>query len=166
MFFYYLCVTVTPIILLLFSLGVLVIQLFRSFQIVSAEPYRPGLHSFPSYHCMNTCVYFGQRDGVLVEKSCLTLYDCGLQPASLLCPWDFPSMNTGVGCQFLLQEIFRPKDQTHISCVSCFAGRFFTTGPPGQPLFGNRCQQNHLISHSTGNKCHTYIGTQRNVQRE
>ena len=28
----------------------------------------------------------------------------GLQPARLLCPWDFPGKNTGVGCHFLLQE--------------------------------------------------------------
>ena len=28
-----------------------------------------------------------------------------LQPARLLCPWDFPGKNTGVGCHFLLQEI-------------------------------------------------------------
>ena len=26
----------------------------------------------------------------------------GLQPTSLLCPWDFQSKNTGVGCHFLL----------------------------------------------------------------
>ena len=30
----------------------------------------------------------------------------GLQPARLLCPWDFPDRNTGVGCHFLLQGIF------------------------------------------------------------
>ena len=30
----------------------------------------------------------------------------GLQPTRLLCPWDFPSRNTGVGCHFLLQGIF------------------------------------------------------------
>ena len=24
----------------------------------------------------------------------------------LLCPWDFPAKNTGVGCHFLLQGIF------------------------------------------------------------
>ena len=30
----------------------------------------------------------------------------GLQPARLLCPWDFPGNNTGVGCHFLLQGIF------------------------------------------------------------
>ena len=30
----------------------------------------------------------------------------GLQPARLLCPWDFPGKHTGVGCHFLLQGIF------------------------------------------------------------
>ena len=30
----------------------------------------------------------------------------GLQPARLLCAWDFPGKNTGVGCHFLLQGIF------------------------------------------------------------
>ena len=27
----------------------------------------------------------------------------GTQPTRLLCPWDFPGKNTGVGCHFLLQ---------------------------------------------------------------
>ena len=30
----------------------------------------------------------------------------GLYPTRLLCPWDFPGKNTGVGCHFLLQGIF------------------------------------------------------------
>ena len=30
----------------------------------------------------------------------------GLQPARLLCPWDFPGKNAGVGCHFLIQGIF------------------------------------------------------------
>ena len=30
----------------------------------------------------------------------------GLQPTSLLHPWDFPGKSTGVGCHFLLQGIF------------------------------------------------------------
>ena len=29
----------------------------------------------------------------------------GLQPTRLFSPWDFPGMNTGVGCRFLLQSI-------------------------------------------------------------
>ena len=30
----------------------------------------------------------------------------GLWPTRLLCPWDSPGKSTGVGCHFLLQEIF------------------------------------------------------------
>ena len=32
--------------------------------------------------------------------------DIGLQTTKLLCPWDSPGKNTGVGCHFLLQGIF------------------------------------------------------------
>ena len=35
-----------------------------------------------------------------------SLHSCRLQPASLLCPWDFPGKNTGVGCYALLKRIF------------------------------------------------------------
>ena len=30
----------------------------------------------------------------------------GLWPTRLLCPWESPGKNTGVGCHFLLQGIF------------------------------------------------------------
>ena len=43
----------------------------------------------------------------LVIKSCPTLcelMDCS--PPRLVCPWDFPSKNTGVGFHVFLQEIF------------------------------------------------------------
>ena len=30
----------------------------------------------------------------------------GLYPPRLLCPWNFPGNNPGVGCHFLLQGIF------------------------------------------------------------
>ena len=40
---------------------------------------------------------------VVVTQSCLTLRDPrGLQPARLLCPWNSPGKNTGVGCHALL----------------------------------------------------------------
>ena len=42
-----------------------------------------------------------------VTKLCPTLLrPPGLYPTRLLCPWNFPGKNTGVGCHFLLQEIF------------------------------------------------------------
>ena len=40
---------------------------------------------------------------------CLWVLSCArlfVNPARLLCPWDFPGKNTGVGCHFLLQGIF------------------------------------------------------------
>ena len=41
-----------------------------------------------------------------VAKFCLFEIH-GMQPATrLLSPWDFPCKSTGVGCHFLLQEIF------------------------------------------------------------
>ena len=60
----------------------------------------------------------------LVAKSCPTLlWPCGLEPIRLLCSWDFPGMNTGVACHFLLQRSFQLRDETHISCL---AERFFS----------------------------------------
>ena len=44
---------------------------------------------------------------VLVPQLCLTLCEPqGLEPTRLLCPWDTPGKNTGVGCRSLLQGIF------------------------------------------------------------
>ena len=43
----------------------------------------------------------------LNAQLCLILCDPhGLQLARLLCPWDFLTRNSGVGCHFLLWEIF------------------------------------------------------------
>ena len=47
------------------------------------------------------CVYMFSRS--VVSDS---LHPPGPQPTRLLCPWNFASKNTGVGCHFLLQEIF------------------------------------------------------------
>ena len=42
----------------------------------------------------------------LVSQSCLTLGPHGLWPPRLLCSWDSPGNNTGVGSHALLQGIF------------------------------------------------------------
>jgi len=67
-----------------------------------------------------------------VTKLCLTLLrPHGLQLARFLCPGDFPSKNTGVGCHFLLQGLFLTQGSTHISCT----GRFFATELPRKPIY-------------------------------
>ena len=48
----------------------------------------------------------------------------GLQPTRLLCPWDSPGQNTGVGSLSLLQGIFPTQGSNQVSCT---AGRFFTS---------------------------------------
>ena len=53
-------------------------------------------------------------------------------PAGLLCLWDFPSKNTGVGCHFLLQEIF-PDPGIKLASPALADG-LFATEPPGKPI--------------------------------
>ena len=72
----------------------------------------------------------------VVAKFCLTLatpYN-GMSPTRLLCPWDFPGKNTGVGCRFLLQGIFDPGVELMSPTL---AGGVLTTEPLGKPLFLN-----------------------------
>ena len=40
----------------------------------------------------------------LLSDARLSVMDCS--PSGLLCSWDFPGKNTGMGCHFLLQGIF------------------------------------------------------------
>ena len=50
----------------------------------------------------------------------------GLQPARLLCPWDFPGKNTGVGLPFPPPgHLPDPGIKLVSACVSCISGRFF-----------------------------------------
>ena len=76
---------------------------------------------------------------------CLTLWYCGPQPTRLLCLWDFPSKNTGVGCHALLQGSSQPRDWISVSCTYCIAVRFFTTELPGKPWSEVKGDQNSLI---------------------
>ena len=48
----------------------------------------------------------------------------------LLCPWESPGKNTGVGCRALLQGSFQPRNWTRVSCIT---GRFFTAKPSWKP---------------------------------
>ena len=56
-----------------------------------------------------------------------SLQPCRLQPARLLCPWDAPVKNTGVGCHALLQGIFLTHGLNPYCLSLTLAGGFFTT---------------------------------------
>ena len=86
----------------------------------------------------------------LVAKSCQTPFQPqGLQPIRVLCPWDFPSKNTGVGCHVFLLGISLDRelnacllhwqaDSLSLSCrgsPSLHLGCFFPVIPPPSHLF-------------------------------
>ena len=63
----------------------------------------------------------------------------GLQPARLLCPWNFLGKNTGVGCHFLLHEDPPDLGIEPASLASpALAGEFFTIGPPEKSTVSNK----------------------------
>ena len=55
----------------------------------------------------------------------------GLKLVRLLCPWNFPGKNTGVGCHFVLQGIF---DTGIEPAFLTLGGGFFNTELPGKPM--------------------------------
>ena len=56
-----------------------------------------------------------------------------LQPARLLCPWDSPGKNIGVGCHALLQGIFLTQEWNPcLVCLRHWRGGSVSLGPPGK----------------------------------
>ena len=57
-----------------------------------------------------------------------SLQPCESQPARLLCPWDSPGKNTGVGCSALLQGNLPDTGIEHAALMSpALTGKLFTT---------------------------------------
>ena len=65
---------------------------------------------------------------------CPTLWSYGLYPARLLCPWDSPGKNTGVGCHALLQGIFLIQESNPcLSCLLHWQSNSLPLALPGKP---------------------------------
>ena len=79
--------------------------------------------------CVCVCVCCAVLSYSVISDS---LWPQGLQPARLLCPWNFPGKNTGLGCYFLLQEYLPNLGIEPMSPV--LAGRFFTPASTGKSL--------------------------------
>ena len=76
----------------------------------------------------------------------------GLQSTRLLCPWDFPGKDTGVGCHFLLWGIF-PIQGSNPCLLHC-RQTLYCLSHQGRPL----CMQKWRI-HSKFSLWATYGGT-------
>ena len=56
----------------------------------------------------------------MCTQSCPSLCDpMECSPPRLLCPWNFPGKNIGVVAIPFSRGSSQPRDQTHVSCVSC-----------------------------------------------
>ena len=84
-----------------------------------------GLH----LHCCPADRFISDGGGE-VAKSCLTLVITWTAAHQSPLSMSFPGKNTGVGCHFLLQEIF-PTQGLNLHLLHC--RRFFTTEPPEKP---------------------------------
>ena len=79
---------------------------------------------------------------VPLPRPCLLLLSCVwlfVTPWTVACEiplsWDSPGKNTGVACLFFSSRgSSQPRDRTHVSCVSCTAGRFCTHWAIGEAL--------------------------------
>ena len=62
----------------------------------------------------------------------------GLKPSRLLCPWDSPGKNTGVGCHALLQGIFLTQGSNpHLLCLLRWQEGSFPTSAT--------CKDQHML---------------------
>ena len=93
------------------------------------------------------------------KTSCFLLHTCvlshfmsnffwphRLSPDRLLCPWDFPDENTGMGCHFLLQGIF-PTQGSNFLNLPHWQADSLPLMPPGKPWF-LLVDISHLVSTS------------------
>ena len=74
--------------------------------------------------------------GILCHASVMSesLRPHGLQPGRLLCPWDSPGKDTGVGCHFFLQGIFSTQGQNpSVLCLLLWQAASLPLAPPGKP---------------------------------
>ena len=84
---------------------------------------------------------------ILLHVCCVTLVmpnsvrPCALQPASLLCPRDSPSKNSGVDCHAFLQGIFlTPESNLCLMSNLHWQSGSLLLAPPGKP-----CALSYLI---------------------
>ena len=108
-----------------FFLICLMIALYFSFPLIKSSQLPISWSLWLEEVAQSQFAKWSQYQSVVVIQSCqfMTPRNVGPQgPTRLLCPWDFPDKNTGVGCHFFLQGIFPTQGSNWVSCI---AGRFF-----------------------------------------
>ena len=90
-------------------------------------------NTFSYFWCLNDITllllllsHFSQADSVRPHRR---------QPTRLLCPWDSPGKNTGVGCHFLLQ-CMKMKSESEVAQSSPTLSDSMDCSPPGSSVHG------------------------------
>ena len=100
-----------------------------------------GFHGYESLISESSCVKFFEIASCSVVS--YSLQPHRLQPARLLCPWNSPGKNTGVGYHAFSRGSSRPRDQTWVSRI---ASRRFT-------IWATREAQNQMQCHNPSTLC-------------
>ena len=91
-------------------------------------------------------LYMTTGKTMLNRFSCVRLFAI-LWTAILLCPWDSPGKNTGMGCHFLLQGIFPTQGLNLHLLPRLHCSWIFTTEPSGEARtfkYMDLCQQSDV----------------------
>ena len=130
----------------------LYLQIYSDFLLPESVVVIPVFWRFVRCICYVTGAY--SCSCVKSLHSCLTLRDTvDLSPpeSRLLCPWDSPGKNTGVGCHFLLQgNLPGPGVKLTFLSSPALAGGFFTTKPRRKSTVSNDFGQ--MICHGSSFK--------------
>ena len=83
------------------------------------------------------CVYTHTHTYMCLFTSVVSdsLWPHGLQPTRLFCPWILHARILEWVAMPSSRGFSSPRDWTRVSCSSCISGRFFTTVPPGKPIY-------------------------------
>ena len=109
---------------------------------ISNDSFLPLFCEHQVTYGIHLCAFWPRKDGESmrvksIKRACSvmsnSLQPYGLQPTRLLCLWDSPGKNTGVGCHALLQGIFLTQESNpHLLYLLHYRG-FFTPEPAGKP---------------------------------
>ena len=107
--------------------------------------YIPGMELKEQATWGHWCIHAGWVPSVMSNS----LWSYGLQSSRLLCPWDSPGKNTGVGVHALLQEIFLAKGSNPcLLCLLHWLADNLPLGPPGKSGNTNESESHSVVSNS------------------
>ena len=131
-----------------------------------------GWISMDSFHCLKVIQRGAHRHFIeFLFIVCLLLYRSsvmseswwphGLNPTRLLCAWDFPGKNIGVGCHFLLQGILLSQGSNlHLWCLLHWRADSLPLSHQGSlfiviaPKYINKSTLCHLFKLFKSQSCH------------